>query len=133
MPVLSAADVSFLEGGRPIVQRDDHPVVDLMLGQDPAHEFRFGIPSHGADQANLPAQCPQHRRHARRPAQPVLPLIGSQQRHRRFLADPFGIAPDVAVQDQITDDHDPRLAQVLHATDQVMSHAAVPCRHWIRA
>ena len=122
MPVLRPADVSFLESGRPVVQGDDPPVVDLVFAQHPAHQGGFGVVADSADQPHLRLQRPQHGRHARRAAEPMLALVGAQERNRSFLADPFGIAPDVAVENQVAHDHDTRTAQAFHAPNQVMRH-----------
>ena len=48
----------------------------------------------------------EHRGDARRAAEPVLAVVGPEQGDRRLLADPLGVAPDVAVEDQVADDED---------------------------
>ena len=65
----------------------------------------------------------QHRGDAGRPAEPVLAMIGPQERHRRFLADPLGESPDVSVEDQVANDHDARVAEPLEPSNQVVPHA----------
>jgi hypothetical protein len=60
----------------------------------------------------------------------VLAVIGSQERDGSFLADPFGVPPDVAVQDQIANHHDARTAQFFNPPNQIVRHAAVLLAWW---
>ena len=96
-----------------------------MLGKQPAHEGRFRVVADSSDQPNLGPERPQHGRHTRSPTQPVLTLVGSQERNGSLLADPFGVPPDVAIQDQVTHDHHARAPQLLHAPNQIVRHAGI--------
>ena len=61
------------------------------------------------------------------PAEPVLASASARsKRDRRLLADPLGVAPDVAVEDQVADDEQSRLPQRLDPPDEVESHATRP-------
>ena len=103
----------------------DEAVVDPLVGQQLADEARLGVAADAADQPDLGPEGAQHRGDARRAAEPVLAVVGPQERDRRFLADPLGVAPDVAVEDQVADDQDAGVAERLDASDQVVRHARV--------
>jgi hypothetical protein len=123
--ILGATDVAFLEGCRPVVQRDDRGVIDALLLKELADEVSLAIVPDAPDEGHLGTERSEHRGHARRPAEPMLAMVGSQERDRGFLADALGIAPDIAVEDQVSDHQDAGVSQRLYATDQVEGHAAV--------
>jgi hypothetical protein len=83
------------------------------------------VMSDTADQPDLGAECPQHCGDTGGSAEPVLAMIGTQKWNRRFLADPFGEPPDIAVEDQIAHDRDSRATQILHALNQIIRHVGV--------
>ena len=56
MPVLGAADVAFLERGRPIVERQHQAVVDSLLCEHASNHVGLGIAAHAADQRDLGTQ-----------------------------------------------------------------------------
>ncbi len=124
--VLRPADVPLLERGRPVVEGDHVGMVDRQVVEDLPDMPRLGVAADPADQADLRPEGREHRRHARRPAEAVLAGVGPEQGDGRLLADPLGVAPDVAVQDQVADDQQPGTAQRFDATDQIKGHARGP-------
>ena len=123
VPILRPADIALLERGRPIVQRQDQPVVDPLLRQASATSVAPRRP----DRLLLPSEPAPPARAASSPRWPPRPADARagrpQERNRRFLADPFGETPDVPVQHQVADDHDPRAAQPLQPPYQIRRHA----------
>ena len=40
----------------------------------------------------------------------MLALVGPQKGHRRFLADPLGVSPDISVENQVANDQNARIS-----------------------
>jgi hypothetical protein len=99
-------------------------LVDSGGVQEAADQGRLVIASQGTDQGDLGTKGAEHCGHAGRAAESVLAMVGPEQGDGGFLADPFGVAPDVAVEDQVADDQNPRLSEFLNAADQIVSHRA---------
>jgi hypothetical protein len=89
-------------------------MVDAQVGEHLPNAATVGIRADHAGQRHAPTERAQHRRHATRSAEPFLALLRAQQDDRRFLADAFGVAPDVPIQHEIADNQYARLAKVLH-------------------
>ena len=53
----------------------------------------------------------------------------AEQNDGRFLADSLGVAPGVAIEDQVAQDEHPRTAQVLDEINQMVRHGRIPLRH----
>jgi hypothetical protein len=120
--ILSPPDVSLLEGCRPITEGDDQSIVDLVFGQHRPHQRCFAVVPDPSDEPHLRPESTHHGCDIGRATVPVLAVIGSQEGHGSFLADPFGVPPDVAIQDQVANHHDARTAQFLDPPNQIMRH-----------
>ena len=126
MPVLSPADVSFLDRAGPARIGDDARVVDVQIGENPANACAVGVVADNAGQGHPGAEGAQHGGHAAGPAEPFLAPIGPEENDGRFLADAFGVAPDVAIEHEIADDQHAWLAEALHQIDQFRGHRESP-------
>ena len=124
VPVLGPADVPLLERRRPVVER-----------RSPSgRRSPASASSRRTRSASASLPTPPIRRTSAPRARSIVATLAAppsrcsrwsarSKRHRRFLADPLGVAPDVAVEDQVADDEDAGVPQRRDASDQVVGHA----------
>ncbi len=74
-------------------------------------------------------EAAEHVGHVGRSAQPRLAAFLAQQDDGGFLADAFGVAPGVAVEDQVAQHEHPRPAQFLKQIDQMIRQGPIPLRY----
>ena len=123
MTMGGSADVAFLDGAGPVGVVEDAVVVDVEVGESLANAGSVEIGPHDTDEGNLGARSAQHGGDAAGPAQALFALVGVQQDDGGFLTDTLGVAPYIAVQHQIAQHQDMRLAEVLDKLYQVRRHA----------
>ena len=96
--------------------------IDAETSQIFGHNFSVSVRADNAGVCDLCVEAPQHVGDIGSSTQSSLLAVFAQQDDRSFLADSFGIAPDVAVKDQIADDQDSRCSQPLHFVDEFKCH-----------
>src|SRR5262249_33285947 len=122
VPVLGAPHVPLFHCRRPTLI-DRHPgLIDVQAVQDLSHADAVRVGADDADQADVDLQSAEHGGDAAGAAESLFLLVGPQQDDRRFLADAFGVPPDVAVEHDVADDQDARSAETLNEFDQVGGH-----------
>ena len=92
-------------------------MIDGEIGEHLANAARVVIVADDAGEHDLGAQGTQHGGNTGGSAEAFFAALGAQQNHGRFLADAFGVAPDVAVEHGVADDEDARGAEVLYEID----------------
>src|SRR5262245_38912055 len=86
--------------------------------------FGGGVRSNNASELHVGIECRKYRSNACCSAQAFFTTAGTEQNHRGFLADAFGVAPDVAIEDQIAEHQHSRAAEILDDVDQIVVHWA---------
>ena len=122
MPMLRPAEVALLQRGRPVRIADHARAIDALAFEFQPHQSAFEIRADHAGHRHLRIQSAKQVGDVRRPAEPDFLPVFAEQNHRGFLADAFGIAPHVAVEDQIPDHQNPGPAQVLNNVNQMVRH-----------
>src|SRR5262249_3797844 len=122
--VLSPADVSLLHRRWPAFINLDARVIHVKTVEDLADAHAIRVRADHADQAHVGLQSAEHCSNAARAAEAFFPLIGTEQYHGRFLADPLSVSPDVAVEHDVADDQDTRAAETLHEFNQFGGHGS---------
>ena len=102
MAVAGAADESLLDRGGARGVGDDRFAIGAR-GEQQLPQLASGrVVAHHAAARHLGFEPGQHVGHVGGAAGPALAPVGAQHDDRRFLADALGVAPGVAIEDQIT-------------------------------
>ena len=117
--MLRPADVAFLHGSRPVRVDENRIVIDVQISELLPQASAVEVGADHAHQRDLCSQGAKHGSDAARSAEPLFPFIRVQQDDRRFLADPLGIAPHIAIEHHVAHDQDTWLPQPLYQFDQV--------------
>ena len=112
----------------------DGPCIDLNPSEQFPHQSTFRVVAHRGRQHGPRPQCAKHRRHAARPAQPVLLPADPQHGDRRLGTDPLHVAEQVAVEHDVADDQDPRRQLAFQQQEVRIGHPCPPpsgARCWL--
>ncbi len=119
MPALGAADEAFFRRRRTLGVVEHERIVDAELAQHPAYEATAVVVADHAGQADLGLETSEHVADVGRAAESGFALIGAQQDHGSFLAHAFGVAPGVAVENQIAEHQHARTCQAGKQRDEI--------------
>jgi hypothetical protein len=116
--MLGAAHETHFARGWPSVVGNQRGAIDSGSRQFFRDQSTIGIRADNTGKRDFGIQSAKHVGDVCGTAQPSFLAVFPQQDDRRFLADSVGIAPDISVQDQITEDQDSRRTEPLHFIDQ---------------
>ena len=122
MPMLCPAEIALFHRGRAVGIADDAGAIDALAFEFQPDQSAFEVCPDDAGHRHVRIESAEQIGDVRRPAEPDFLPVFAEQNHGGFLADAFGIAPHVAVEDQIPDHQNPGPAQVLNNVNQVVRH-----------
>src|SRR5262249_35172632 len=122
MPLLRSPDVALFDGAGSVRIAEYRFIIDTQVHERSADPFAVGIGPDQAGQGHTRTQSAQQGGHAAGAAESFLALIGVQKNDRRFLTDALGIAPDIAVEHDIANHENARLAEVAYEVRKLARH-----------
>ncbi len=105
---LSAAHEALFHGSRSRRIDQQAAGVDVRAGQQPPQSLAVVVVANDAHAGDLRCQSAHHLANVGGAAGPLLARLGPQHNDGRFLADAFGVAPGVAVEDHVAQHQQPR-------------------------
>lgn len=127
MPMLSPAHEPDLDGRRTIGIAHDRRAIDARPIEFLRDEHAVRVVADDARERHFGIQTAEHVRDVRRSSQAIFLTFLAEQNDGGFLTDAFGVAPDVAVENQVPQDQNPGRSELFDDLNEMLRHAsAVP-------
>ena len=122
MAVLGQADEARLGGGGTVGQRKHGAGGDALRFEQRAHAVAGIVQTDDAAAMHLEAKFGQVGGHAASAAHAILVVVLAQDGYGGLRADPLGVAVDIAVENQVADQHHALAAEGLNQFDEAGDH-----------
>jgi hypothetical protein len=119
MAMLSSADIALLYGAGSVRIAQHRLIIDPEIHEHSTDPFTIGIRPDHAGKGNTRAERSKQCGDAARTAESFLALVGVQENDWRLLTDALGITPDIAVEHDIANHQNARLAKVIYQVRKV--------------
>ena len=103
MAALGLADEAFLDRRGPRGVDQQTLRIDGHIAKQLPHRIAVAVIADDTGVGHFGPQAAEHVAHVARSAQANLAMVDSQHDHRRFLADPIGIAPGIAIENDVSE------------------------------